>query len=74
MYLLLLFWLWLQDILLSDGVELAALSAEISEELLLIIPVHLKRHRTHLHNKPPTKEDFLLKFSHIQGICFYLSG
>lgn len=38
---LLLSWLRLQDVRLPDGVEGAALPAEVSEALLLVVPVHL---------------------------------
>lgn len=38
---LLLSGLGLQDVLLPDGVEHAALPAEVSEALFLIVPVHL---------------------------------
>lgn len=43
---LLLSWLSLQDVLLPDGVEHAALPTKVSEALFLIVPVHLrKNHR-----------------------------
>lgn len=38
---LLLSWLGLQDVLLPDGVEHAALFAEVSETVLFTVPVHL---------------------------------
>lgn len=33
----------LQDVLLPDGVEHAALLTEVTETLLLIVPIHLQR-------------------------------
>lgn len=45
---LLLAGLGLQDVLLPDRVEHAALPAEVSEALLLIVPVHLHGN-THTH-------------------------
>lgn len=44
---LLLSWLTLQDVLLPDGVEHAALPAEVSEALLFTLPVHLRHTRAH---------------------------
>lgn len=40
---LLLSRLCLQDVLLPDGVEHAALLAEVPETLLLVFPIHLRR-------------------------------
>lgn len=47
--------LGLQDVLLPDGVEHAALPAEVSEALLLVVPVHLHG-SAHAHTH--TEDDF----------------
>lgn len=65
---LLLSWFHLQDVMFPNGVEHAALPAEVSETLFFIVPVHL--HNIRKHKFTVTVFNYLSNDSK----CFHLSG